>query len=435
MRTVTQERSAAPKHAAGEAGQHDPHAQLRAVTASARRIPVWARPMLNKVPEVTLYFWIIKVLCTTVGETGSDYLATNLNLGLTNTTYITGSVLLAALVFQFRARKYVPGVYWLAVVLISIVGTQITDNLTDNFGVSLVTTTLAFSGALGATFIAWYASERTLSIHTIYTTRREAFYWLTVLFTFALGTAAGDLMAERLAVGYWKSALIFAGLIAVVFVAHLRFGLNAIFAFWAAYVLTRPLGASIGDFLSQARADGGLGLGTTLTSVIFLGTILGVVAYLTATKVDRIESEPTSPPALAGTGARVLVVPNKTAATPALIAAVRDRAAAGPAGFVMLVPNPDHLAFDRVGHKSREGEHLLVETIPLLEEAVGGDVEGRVAASPNAYDDIVAELNSRDYDEVILETPPSHVSHWLHLDLPQRIAELGYSVRTVAASH
>ena len=151
--------------------------------------------------------------------------------------------------------------------LISIVGTLITDNLTDNFGVSLVTTTIVFAVLLAATFAVWYASERTLSIHTIVTTRREAFYWLAVLFTFALGTAAGDLTAERLAVGYWQSALLFGGLIAAVYVAHVRFALNAILAFWIAYILTRPLGASIGDYLSQPRADGGLGLGTTVTSV------------------------------------------------------------------------------------------------------------------------------------------------------------------------
>src|SRR5258706_2686918 len=154
--------------------------------------------MLNKVPEVTLYFWLIKVLCTTVGETASDYLAGNLNLGLTKTTFITGGVLVVALVGQFRLRKYVPAAYWLSVVLISVVGTQITDNLTDNLGVSLVTTTIVFSILLAIVFGAWYASERTLSIHTIYTTRREAFYWLAGPFTFRLGTAAGDLTAEPL---------------------------------------------------------------------------------------------------------------------------------------------------------------------------------------------------------------------------------------------
>jgi uncharacterized membrane-anchored protein len=247
------------------------------------------REMLNKVPEVTLYFWIIKVLCTTVGETASDYLDGNLNLGLTNTTYITGSVLIVTLFFQFRARTYVPGVYWLAVVLISVVGTQITDNLVDNFGVSLVTTTTIFSIALAVTFAAWYASERTLSIHTIYTTRREAFYWLAILFTFALGTAAGDLVAERLSLGYWVSALIFGAIIAAVWLAHVRFKVNAVLAFWIAYILTRPLGASLGDYLSQKRVDGGLGLGTTVTSVIFLSAILMVVTYLSVTRKDATE--------------------------------------------------------------------------------------------------------------------------------------------------
>jgi uncharacterized membrane-anchored protein len=251
-----------------------------------------ARRMLNKVPEVTLYFWVIKILCTTVGETAADFLNENLGLGLTNTTYIMSALLIAVLVFQFRASKYVPGIYWLAVVLISVVGTLITDNLVDNLGVALETTTIAFSIALAATFAAWYASERTLSIHTIVTTRRESFYWLAILFTFALGTAAGDLAAERLSLGYWPSALIFGGLIAVVALAHFRFNLNAVLAFWLAYILTRPLGASIGDYMSQPAKDGGLGLGTTVTSVIFLGTILALVVYLTVTRRDVIERDP-----------------------------------------------------------------------------------------------------------------------------------------------
>src|SRR3954463_14181869 len=175
------------------------------------RVRPGLRQMLNKVPEITLYFWAIKILCTTVGETASDYLTDNVGLGLTNTTFITGALLIATLVFQFRARRYVAWIYWLAVVLISVVGTQITDNLTDNAGVSLVTTTVAFSIALAVVFAVWYRVEGTLSIHTIYTTRREAFYWLAVLFTFALGTAAGDLTAERLALRYWVSALPFGG--------------------------------------------------------------------------------------------------------------------------------------------------------------------------------------------------------------------------------
>ena len=247
------------------------------------------RLMLNKVPEVTLYFWCIKVLCTTVGETAADYLNTNLNLGLTNTTYVMGALLLVVLFFQLRAKKYIPSIYWVAVVLISVVGTLITDNLTDNLGISLELTTAVFAVALALVFAAWYASEKTLSVHTIVTLKREAFYWLTILCTFALGTAAGDLVAEKFNIGYLYSALLFAGLIALVAIAHFKLKLNAVVAFWMAYILTRPLGASIGDYLSQSRDDGGLGLGTTTTSVIFLVAILGLVIYLTLTKKDEVK--------------------------------------------------------------------------------------------------------------------------------------------------
>jgi uncharacterized membrane-anchored protein len=251
-----------------------------------------ARRMLNKVPEVTIYFWVIKILATTVGETAADFLNVNLHFGLTGTSWVMGALLLVVLGFQLRARRYVPGIYWLAVVLISVVGTLITDNHTDNFGVPLQTTTIVFSIALAITFAIWFASERTLSIHTIFTTRREGFYWLAILFTFALGTAAGDLASEQLNLGYWIAALIFGGMIAAVAIAHFRFGLDAVAAFWIAYILTRPLGASIGDYLSQSPHDGGLGLGTTGTSVLFLLTILGAVVYLSITRVDQREVAP-----------------------------------------------------------------------------------------------------------------------------------------------
>ena len=243
--------------------------------------------MRNKVPEITLYFWIIKIMATTVGETFADFLNVNLGFGLSTTSYVMGALLLGVLCFQFAARSYVPGVYWTAIVFISVVGTLITDNLTDSFGVPLVTSTAIFGVLLAVTFAAWFAIERTLSIHSIVTSRREGFYWLTILFTFALGTAAGDLVAEKLAFGYLPSALMFGAVIAVVAVAHRRFGLNAVLAFWLAYILTRPLGASIGDELSQARADGGLGLGTTGTSALFLVTILALVTFLTRTKRDQ----------------------------------------------------------------------------------------------------------------------------------------------------
>jgi uncharacterized membrane-anchored protein len=257
-------------------------------TSTTNRVDV-AKTMLSKVPEVTIYFWIIKILCTTVGETAADFLNINLDLGLTGTTIVMSGLLAVALFVQFRLRRYVPGIYWLAVVLLSIVGTLITDNLVDNFGVPLETTTIIFSVALAATFAVWYASERTLSIHTIYTRRREAFYWLAVLFTFALGTAAGDLVAEGLDLGYGTSAVIFGALIGLVALAHFGLKVNAVLAFWIAYILTRPLGASIGDYLSQDRDEGGLALGTVTTSAIFLAAILALVVYLTVTRRDEIE--------------------------------------------------------------------------------------------------------------------------------------------------
>jgi uncharacterized membrane-anchored protein len=214
-----------------------------------------------------------------------------LHLGLTGTTWIMSALLVVALVLQFRRNRYVPGIYWLAVVLISVVGTLITDNLTDKLGVPLVTTTIVFGIALAVTFAAWYAVEKTLSIHSIVTPRREAFYWLAILFTFALGTAAGDLIAEQFGIGYLVSALLFAGLIALVAVSHYLFKLNAVWSFWIAYILTRPLGASLGDYLSQGHDHGGMGLGTVGTSALFLTLILGLVVYLTVTRVDMTPPE------------------------------------------------------------------------------------------------------------------------------------------------
>ncbi|MEZ7821304.1 MAG: hypothetical protein QMB51_03280 [Patescibacteria group bacterium] len=257
------------------------------------------KQMLNKVPEITLYFWIIKILCTTVGETAADFLNTNLNLGLNGTSVVMGILLIAVLIFQIRSKKYTPPIYWLSVVLISVVGTLITDNLTDNLGISLITTSIVFAIALALTFIVWYIKEKTLSVHAITTRTRELFYWTTILFTFALGTATGDLIAEKFNLGYLTSAFIFGGLITLITAIHFIIkkvlakehkhqSTNAVLAFWLAYILTRPLGASIGDYLSQSHDDGGLGLGTTVTSVIFLLAILGTVIYITKTKKDVI---------------------------------------------------------------------------------------------------------------------------------------------------
>jgi uncharacterized membrane-anchored protein len=252
---------------------------------------LFIRRMLNKVPEITLWFWFIKVMCTTVGETAADFLNVNLNFGLTGTSIVTGILLIIALIFQFRAKKYIPITYWLTVMFISVFGTLVTDNLTDKIGVPLETSTIIFSILLASTFLVWYFYEKTLSIHSIFTTRRESFYWLSILFTFALGTAAGDLMAEGLALGYATTGFIIAGLIAL-FALGWKLKMNHVLSFWMIYILTRPLGASIGDFLSQPHKYGGLGLGATVTSFIFVGGILGIVTYLSLTKRDVIEKEP-----------------------------------------------------------------------------------------------------------------------------------------------
>lgn len=237
--------------------------------------------LLNRVPKVTFDFWIIKLLAVTMGETTADYLAVNLGLGLTATSLIMAAVLAVALFLQFRQRRYVPWSYWLAVVLISVVGTLVTDNLVDNLGVSLVTCTVVFTVALAATFALWYASERTLSIHKVFTTRREAFYWLAILFTFALGTAVGDLIAEKFGIGYYSTGILFGMIIASLAIGYWFLKLDPILGFWLAYIFTRPLGASIGDFLSQPVEYGGLGLGTTKTSIIFLLLIALTVVYMT----------------------------------------------------------------------------------------------------------------------------------------------------------
>ncbi|MCU1439100.1 MAG: hypothetical protein JWP85_97 [Rhodoglobus sp.] len=250
-------------------------------------LPEHVRTILfNRVPEITFAFWVIKILSTTTGETFADYLNVDVGLGLTITTWIMGGLLIVSLIAQFATKRYTSGVYWTVVVLISIVGTLITDNLTDVIGLPLSLSTIIFSVLLAVTFGIWFYRERTLSIHTIFTRRREAYYWVAILFTFALGTAAGDLITEGLGLGYLVGVILFASLIGVIVIARFVFQANVVFCFWAAYVLTRPLGASIGDLLSQDPADGGLGIGATVTSVVFLVIIVGLATYL-GIKVGR----------------------------------------------------------------------------------------------------------------------------------------------------
>ena len=232
---------------------------------------------LNKVPEVTLSFWVIKIMSTTVGETGADFLAVNAGWGRTLTNSVMAVLLAAALCAQARTRRYTPWIYWLTVVLVSVVGTQLTDLLTDGFGISLYVSTSLFALALAAIFLVWYRTERTLSIHDIVTRRREWFYWSAILCTFALGTAAGDLATEALSLGFTWGALAFGALIGAAYAAW-RMGGNAVLTFWIGYILTRPFGAALGDLLTQAKAYGGLGMGAMWTSALFLSVIVVLVA-------------------------------------------------------------------------------------------------------------------------------------------------------------
>lgn len=253
------------------------------------------RTLLNKVPEVTIWFWVIKILCTTVGESFADWINTSLGVGLEKTALIFTLVLGAVLFWQMRLRRYVPFAYWSTVVVLSVTGTLYTDILTDDLKVPLAVSTVAFAAALAAVFGVWFHRERTLSIHSILTLPRESFYWLAILVTFALGTAAGDWTLQLTGWAPGVAVLLPTALIAAVVLGWRR-GANPVLAFWLAYILTRPLGANLGDWLALPTADGGLGIGTAGTSVLFLAAILGTVAYLTVTHRDATERHPERKP-------------------------------------------------------------------------------------------------------------------------------------------
>lgn len=237
--------------------------------------------MLNKVPEITLVFWLIKMMSTTVGETAADFMIFNFKLGLPTTSLIMTVLFLIVLTIQLRTKEYIPWKYWLTVVFVSVLGTLITDNMTDNLGILLSVSTIGFSIVLAMVFAVWYAREKTLSIHHIDTFPRELFYWVAILATFALGTAAGDWFAEGLKLGYQTSTLIFAGGIVLITAGFYGLKLNNVWCFWLAYILTRPLGAGLGDWLSQPIKNGGLGLGVTSISIVFLVMIVSLVVYET----------------------------------------------------------------------------------------------------------------------------------------------------------
>ena len=273
----------------------DHERERHTVQSTATTTPSAAHELFNKVPLVTLVFWIIKILATTIGETAADVLSTTLKLGLVVTSFVMGALLLISLIVQIRTKRYVPTVYWIAVLFISVVGTLISDNLVDNLGVSLATTTIIFASALVAVFVIWYRVERTLSVHTIDTPRRELFYWAAILFTFSLGTSGGDLLSERLGLGYAVALGVFAAGIAIVYALY-RFRLiDGVLAFWAAYILTRPLGASAGDLLTADADEGGLAINRVVVSAIILVVVIGLVALLTARERKHPQPSISSP--------------------------------------------------------------------------------------------------------------------------------------------
>lgn len=253
------------------------------------------KKLLTKVPEITIYFWIVKILTTAMGESTSDYFVLHIDPVIAVVIGLIG--LMVALVLQFRASRYVAWIYWFTVIMIAIFGTMAADVLHVVVGIPYIISTSFFAVALCVIFAIWYASEKTLSIHSVTTTRREVFYWLTVLITFALGTATGDLTATTLGLGYLYSGVVFAVLIAVVAIGHYivkgilgmehrHQSRNAVFAFWLAYILTRPLGASFADWAGKAQNAGGLGWGDGTVSLILLVLIVGFVGYLSISKKD-----------------------------------------------------------------------------------------------------------------------------------------------------
>jgi uncharacterized membrane-anchored protein len=238
----------------------------------------------SKVPEVTAFFWIVKALTTAMGESTSDFLVHTL---VPEVAVVLGGIALAiALYLQFGKDRYVPWAYWLAVAMVGVFGTMAADVLHVGLGVPYIASTIFYAIILAMVFRTWYRVEGTLSIHSITTERREIFYWAAVLATFALGTAAGDLTAVTFGLGYFASGLLFAAIIAIPALGYFRFGMNSILAFWFAYVVTRPLGASFADWLGVSSARGGLAIGTGLVSFVLAAMIAMFVAFLSSTGVD-----------------------------------------------------------------------------------------------------------------------------------------------------
>jgi uncharacterized membrane-anchored protein len=374
---------------------------------STLRTPLTARQMLNKVPEITVWFWIIKILCTTVGESFADWINMTLGVGLTSTAIIFTVVLAATLFAQMRLRRYVPVAYWLTVVVVSITGTLYTDILTDSKGVPLAVSTTVFGVLLTVVFGIWYARERTLSIHSITTVPREAFYWLAVLVTFALGTAAGDWTLELTGWGPGKSVLLPAALIAVVVVGW-RMGGQPVLAFWLAYILTRPLGANIGDWFATPKSEQGLGLGTALTSVVFLAAIGATVLYLTVTKADVIPEDEAPQTGVHGRGAgRERLAMALYVGAAAVVAGVLIHASQIPHASPLAeegggsAPNDLHLTPAQATDQFPASDVTALRTIvqDTLTKVRSGDQTGATSGAKDletTWDDAQARLQPKD---------------------------------------
>jgi uncharacterized membrane-anchored protein len=256
---------------------------------------LWQRitPAATKVPEISLLFWVIKLLTTAMGEATSDFLVFQIDPVI---AVILGAAGLAlAMAIQLLVRRYVPPAYWFAVAMVAVFGTMGADVVHIGLGIPYVVSTVFFAVCLGVIFAVWYAIERTLSIHSIYTPRRELFYWATVMATFALGTAAGDMTASTMGLGYFTSGVMFAVLFALPALGYRLIKLNPILAFWTAYVLTRPFGASFADWAGKAHSLSGLGLGTAGVSVVLAVLIVILVGYLTVTRMPTVSATVAAP--------------------------------------------------------------------------------------------------------------------------------------------
>jgi uncharacterized membrane-anchored protein len=249
------------------------------------------RELVNRVARLGILFWVIKILSTTVGETAADYFSVNLNLGLTLTAIIMGVITIGVTYWNFKQKKYFPPAYWLLIVMMSIEGTLITDLLVEKLNVSIYTLDIVFTVAMGLLFYFWYKKEHTLSIHSINNDKREIFYWLIVLTTFALGTGVGDTVSEHLNFGYLNSLILFGSIFILSGILAYYKVISGVVAFWIAFIVTRPIGASLGDLLIQQPKDGGLGISLIIINIIFFVVIIACVIYLTMTQAKSIDGK------------------------------------------------------------------------------------------------------------------------------------------------